>query len=83
MKQNLILYTTTALLITLGGQSAVAQAQRQQQLKKKSFSPKMLVYENLKNEQRTETLQPTLRTTRHSHQKPYMGESTSHRTGTQ
>ena len=50
MKQNLILYTTTALLITLGGQSAVAQAQRQQQLKKKSFSPKMLVYENLKND---------------------------------
>lgn len=49
MKQNLILYTTTALLITLGGQSAMAQAQRQQQLKKKSFSPKMLVYENLKN----------------------------------
>ena len=27
----------------------MAQAQRQQQLKKKSFSPKMLVYENLKN----------------------------------
>lgn len=50
MKQNLILYTTTALLITLGGQSAVAQAQRQQLLKKKSFSPKMLVYENLKND---------------------------------
>lgn len=49
MKQNLILYTTTALLITLGGQSTMAQAQRQQQLKKKSFSPKMLVYENLKN----------------------------------
>lgn len=50
MKQNLILYTTTALLITLGGQSTMAQAQRQQQLKKKSFSPKMLVYENLKND---------------------------------
>ena len=49
MKQNLILYTTTALLITLGGQSTMAQAQKQQQLKKKSFSPKMLVYENLKN----------------------------------
>ena len=49
MKQNLILYTTTALLITLGGQCTMAQAQRQQQLKKKSFSPKMLVYENLKN----------------------------------
>lgn len=28
----------------------MAQAQKQQKLKKKSFSPKMLVYENLKNE---------------------------------
>ena len=37
------------LMIALGGQNAMAQAQRQQQLKKKSFSPKMLVYENLKN----------------------------------
>ena len=38
-----------ALLMSIGGQSAMAQAQKQQQLKKKSFSPKMLVYENLKN----------------------------------
>ena len=37
-------------MIALGGQSAMAQAQKQQKLKKKSFSPKMLVYENLKNE---------------------------------
>ena len=34
----------------IGGQSAMAQAQKQQKLNKKSFSPKMLVYENLKNE---------------------------------
>ena len=47
MKRNLILYTTTALLITIGGQASVAQTQSK---KKKSFSPKMLVYENLKNE---------------------------------
>ena len=46
MKRNLILYTTTALLISIGGETAVAQTQH----KKKSFSPKMLVYENLKNE---------------------------------
>ena len=38
-----------ALLMSVGGQSAMAQAQKQQQLNKKSFSPKMLVYENLKN----------------------------------
>lgn len=47
MKQNLILYTTTALLITLGGQSSMAQTKGK---KPKSFSPKMLVYENLKND---------------------------------
>lgn len=40
----------TTLLIYIGGQSTMAQAQKQQQLNKKSFSPKMLVYENLKNE---------------------------------
>lgn len=40
----------TTLLMYIGGQSAMAQAQRQQKLNKKSFSPKMLVYENLKNE---------------------------------
>ena len=49
MKQNLIIYTMAALLMSIGGQDAMAQAQKQQQLKKKSFSPKMLVYENLKN----------------------------------
>lgn len=37
-------------MIALGGQSTMAQAQKQQKLNKKSFSPKMLVYENLKNE---------------------------------
>ena len=50
MKHNLIIYTMTTLLIYIGGQSAMAQAQKQQKLNKKSFSPKMLVYENLKNE---------------------------------
>ena len=50
MKQNLIIYTMTTLLMYIGGQSAMAQAQKQQKLNKKSFSPKMLVYENLKNE---------------------------------
>ena len=40
----------TTLLIYIGGQSTMAQAQKQQKLNKKSFSPKMLVYENLKNE---------------------------------
>lgn len=40
----------TTLLMYIGGQSAMAQAQKQQKLNKKSFSPKMLVYENLKNE---------------------------------
>ena len=50
MKHNLIIYTMTTLLMYIGGQSAMAQAQKQQKLNKKSFSPKMLVYENLKNE---------------------------------
>ncbi len=50
MKHNLIIYTMTTLLMYIGGKSAMAQAQKQQQLNKKSFSPKMLVYENLKNE---------------------------------
>ena len=50
MKHNLIIYTMTTLLIYIGGQSTMAQAQKQQKLNKKSFSPKMLVYENLKNE---------------------------------
>lgn len=50
MKHNLIIYTMTTLLMYIGGQSTMAQAQKQQKLNKKSFSPKMLVYENLKNE---------------------------------
>ena len=50
MKHNLTIYTITTLLMYIGGQSAMAQAQKQQKLDKKSFSPKMLVYENLKNE---------------------------------
>ena len=50
MKHNLTIYTITTLLMYIGGQSAMAQAQKQQKLNKKSFSPKMLVYENLKNE---------------------------------
>ena len=50
MKHKLIIYTMTSLLMYIGGQSAMAQAQKQQKLNKKSFSPKMLVYENLKNE---------------------------------
>lgn len=48
MKRKLILYTTTALLTMIGGQQGWAQTQGKKQ--KKSFSPKMLVYENLKNE---------------------------------
>lgn len=48
MKRKLILYTTTALLTMIGGQQGLAQTQGKRQ--KKSFSPKMLVYENLKNE---------------------------------
>ena len=49
MKRKLILYTTTVLLINIGGGGVMAQNQKQQ-AKKKAFSPKMLVYENLKNE---------------------------------
>ena len=48
MKRKLILYTTTALLAMIGGQQGWAQTQGKK--KQKSFSPKMLVYENLKNE---------------------------------
>ena len=48
MKRKLILYTTTALLAMIGGQQGWAQTQGKRL--KKSFSPKMLVYENLKNE---------------------------------
>ena len=47
MKRDLILYATTALLMNIGGPTAMAQAQGK---KKQFFSPKMLVYENLKNE---------------------------------
>ena len=49
MKRKLILYTTTVLLINIGGGGVMAQNLKQQ-AKKKAFSPKMLVYENLKNE---------------------------------
>ena len=45
MKRNLILYTSVALLLSAG-----LQAEAQTLKSKKSFSPKMLVYENLKNE---------------------------------
>ena len=48
MKRKLILYTTTALLTLIGAQQTGAQTQGKK--KQKSFSPKMLVYENLKNE---------------------------------
>lgn len=48
MKRKLILYTTTALLTLIGAQQTGAQTQGKRQ--QKSFSPKMLVYENLKNE---------------------------------
>lgn len=48
MKRKLILYTTTVLLTMIGGQQGWAQTQGKKQ--QKSFSPKMLVYENLKNE---------------------------------
>ena len=48
MKRKLILYTTTALLTLIGAQQTGAQTQGKKQ--QKSFSPKMLVYENLKNE---------------------------------
>lgn len=58
MKRKLILYTTAVLLITIGGRGVMAQNLKQQaqkttqkkQTQKKAFSPKMLVYENLKNE---------------------------------
>ena len=49
MKRKLILYTTIVLLITIGGRGVMAQNLKQKTLKK-AFSPKMLVYENLKNE---------------------------------
>ena len=48
MKRKFILYTTTVLLTMIGGQQGWAQTQGKKQ--QKSFSPKMLVYENLKNE---------------------------------
>ena len=48
MKRKLILYTTIALLTLIGAQQTGAQTQGKRL--KKSFSPKMLVYENLKNE---------------------------------
>lgn len=49
MKRKLILYTITVLLINIGGRGVMAQNLKQKTLKK-AFSPKMLVYENLKNE---------------------------------
>ena len=49
MKRKLIQYTTVVLLITIGGRGVMAQNLKQKTLKK-AFSPKMLVYENLKNE---------------------------------
>lgn len=49
MKRKLILYITIVLLINIGGGGIMAQNLKQQ-AKKKAFSPKMLVYENLKNE---------------------------------
>ena len=58
MKRKLILYTTAVLLMNIGGRGVMAQNLKQQaqkttqkkQTQKKAFSPKMLVYENLKNE---------------------------------
>lgn len=47
MKRKIILYSTTVLLLLMAAQSATAQTKGK---KPKSFSPKMLVYENLKNE---------------------------------
>lgn len=47
MKRNIILYSTTALLLLMAAQSTMAQTKGK---KPKSFSPKMLVYENLKND---------------------------------
>ena len=42
-------YTTAVLLMNIGGRGVMAQNLKQKTLKK-AFSPKMLVYENLKNE---------------------------------
>lgn len=47
MKRKIILYSTTVLLLLMAAQSAMAQTKGK---KPKSFSPKMLVYENLKND---------------------------------
>lgn len=47
MKRKIILYSTTVLLFLMAAQSATAQTKGK---KPKSFSPKMLVYENLKND---------------------------------
>ena len=46
MKRKIILYSTTVLLLLMAAQSAMAQTKGK---KPNSFSPKMLVYENLKN----------------------------------
>lgn len=47
MKRKIILYSTTVLLLLMAAQSSMAQTKGK---KPKSFSPKMLVYENLKND---------------------------------
>lgn len=47
MKRKIILYSTTVLLLLMAAQNSMAQTKGK---KPKSFSPKMLVYENLKNE---------------------------------
>lgn len=47
MKRKIILYSTTVLLLLMAAQSAMAQTKGK---KPNSFSPKMLVYENLKND---------------------------------
>ncbi len=49
MKRKLILYTTAVLLMNIGGRGVMAQNLKPK-TQKKAFSPKMLVYENLKNE---------------------------------
>ena len=49
MKRKLILYTTAVLLMNIGGRGIMAQNLKPK-TQKKAFSPKMLVYENLKNE---------------------------------
>ena len=46
MKRNSILYTLTAILALAAGQTTLAQTRKTT----KSFSPKMLVYENLQNQ---------------------------------